>query len=207
MLSDNIKILRKKKGYSQETLAEQLHVVRQTISKWEKGISVPDAVMLDRMAELFEVPVSVLLGGGLEVEEEQPSELNEIAQQLAVLNDQLVQQAVRRRKVIRYAFVGVFAAIFVLIGEAIGLRVYTESQLRDEASLRTVRYECTLDGESYVYEASYNSQYQILYEGGDAWISNHVRPEQYEDVNVLSAQMQDYFEEKGGTCTIIDENP
>ena len=207
MLSDNIKILRKKKGYSQETLAEQLHVVRQTISKWEKGISVPDAVMLDRMAELFEVPVSVLLGGGLEVEEEQPSELNEIAQQLAVLNDQLVQQAVRRRKVIRYAFVGVFAAIFVLIGAAIGLRVYTESQLRDEASLRTVRYECTLDGESYVYEASYNSQYQILYEGGDAWISNHVRPEQYEDVNVLAAQMQDYFEEKGGTCTIIDENP
>ena len=207
MLSDNIKILRKKKGYSQETLAEQLHVVRQTISKWEKGISVPDAVMLDRMAELFEVPVSVLLGGGLEVEEEETSELNEIAQQLAVLNDQLVQQAVRRRKVIRYAFVGVFAAIFVLIGAAIGLRVYTESQLRDEASLRTVRYECTLDGESYVYEASYNSQYQILYEGGDAWISNHVRPEQYEDVNVLSAQMQDYFEEKGGTCKIIDENP
>ena len=207
MLSDNIKILRKKKGYSQETLAEQLHVVRQTISKWEKGISVPDAVMLDRMAELFEVPVSVLLGGGLEVEEEQPSELNKIAQQLAVLNDQLVQQAVRRRKVIRYAFVGVFAAIFVLIGAAIGLRVYTESQLRDEASLRAVRYECTLDGESYVYEASYNSQYQILYEGGDAWISNHVRPEQYEDVNVLSAQMQDYFEEKGGTCKIIDENP
>lgn len=207
MLSDNIKILRKKKGYSQETLAEQLHVVRQTISKWEKGISVPDAVMLDRMAELFEVPMSVLLGGGLEVEEEQPSELNEIAQQLAVLNDQLVQQAVRRRKVIRYAFVGVFAAIFVLIGAEIGLRVYTESQLRDEASLRTVRYECTLDGESYVYEASYNSQYQILYEGGDAWISNHVRPEQYENVNVLSAQMQDYFEEKGGTCTIIDENP
>lgn len=207
MLSDNIKILRKKKGYSQETLAEQLHVVRQTISKWEKGISVPDAVMLNRMAELFEVPVSVLLGGGLEVEEEQPSELNEIAQQLAVLNDQLVQQAVRRRKVIRYAFVGVFAAIFVLIGAAIGLRVYTESQLRDEASLRTVRYECTLDGESYVYEASYNSQYQILYGGGDAWISNHVQPEQYEDVNVLSAQMQDYFEEKGGTCKIIDENP
>lgn len=210
MLSDNIKMLRKKNGYSQETLADQLHVVRQTISKWEKGISVPDAVMLERMAELFDVPVSVLLGGGLEVEEEQPSELNEIAQQLAVLNDQLVQQAVRRRKVIRYAFVGVFAAIFVFIGAIAAIIAFgtiTETKLRDEDSLRTVRYECTLDGESYVYEASYNGQYQILYEGGDAWISNHVRPEQYEDVNVLSAQMQDYFEEKGGTCTIIDENP
>ena len=79
--------------------------------------------MLDRMAELFEVPVSVLLGGGLEVEEEQPSELNEIAQQLAVLNDQLVQQAVRRRKVIRYEFLRVFAAIIVLIGATIVLQV------------------------------------------------------------------------------------
>ena len=57
MLSDNIKILRKKKGYSQETLAEQQQEVRQTISKWEKGISVQDAVVLDRMAELYEVPV------------------------------------------------------------------------------------------------------------------------------------------------------
>ena len=40
MLSDNIKILRKKKGYSPETLAEQLQVVRQTLSKWEKGVSL-----------------------------------------------------------------------------------------------------------------------------------------------------------------------
>ena len=156
MLSDNIKILRKKKGYSQETLAEQLHVVRQTISKWEKGISVPDAVMLDRMAELFEVPVSVLLGGGLEVEEEQPSELNEIAQQLAVLNDQLVQQAVRRRKVIRYAFVGVFAAIFVLIGAAIGLRVYTESA----SSVQEIHLRCTRNP-LRVYKESISGVHEI----------------------------------------------
>lgn len=39
MLGENIKILRKEKGYSQETLAAQLHVVRQTVSKWEKGVS------------------------------------------------------------------------------------------------------------------------------------------------------------------------
>ena len=38
MLSENIKTLRKQKGYSQETLAAQLNVVRQTVSKWEKGL-------------------------------------------------------------------------------------------------------------------------------------------------------------------------
>ncbi len=61
MLGENIKILRKQKGFSQETLAQQLNVVRQTVSKWEKGISVPDAEMLNSLSELFEVPVSTLL--------------------------------------------------------------------------------------------------------------------------------------------------
>ena len=65
MLGENIRNLRKNKGYSQETLAEQLHVVRQTVSKWEKGLSVPDAEMLNRLSELFEVPVDVLLGSSI----------------------------------------------------------------------------------------------------------------------------------------------
>ena len=62
MLNQNIKNLRKQKGYTQETLAQELNIVRQTVSKWEKGYSVPDAVMLERLAELFEVSVGELLG-------------------------------------------------------------------------------------------------------------------------------------------------
>ena len=42
MLNENIKNLRKAKGLSQEELAIKLHVVRQTLSKWENGLSVPD---------------------------------------------------------------------------------------------------------------------------------------------------------------------
>lgn len=41
MLNENIKNLRKAKGLSQEELAIKLNVVRQTVSKWEKGLSVP----------------------------------------------------------------------------------------------------------------------------------------------------------------------
>ena len=65
MLSENIKSLRKQNGYSQETLASQLNVVRQTISKWETGQSVPDAEMLEKLAAIFEVPVSTLLGNNI----------------------------------------------------------------------------------------------------------------------------------------------
>lgn len=62
MLNNNLKTLRKQKGYTQEELAARLHVSRQTISKWENGISAPDADTLIRMAELFQVTVEELLG-------------------------------------------------------------------------------------------------------------------------------------------------
>ena len=62
MLQENIRKYRKEKNMSQEELAVRLHVVRQTVSKWENGLSVPDADILMQMAELLEVPVSKLLG-------------------------------------------------------------------------------------------------------------------------------------------------
>lgn len=61
MLSEQIRQFRKEKGLSQEELADSLHVVRQTVSKWERGLSVPDADCLLRLAEVLDVPVSRLL--------------------------------------------------------------------------------------------------------------------------------------------------
>ena len=57
MLNENIKAIRKAKGLSQEELAIKLNVVRQTISKWENGLSVPDSDMLISISEIFETPV------------------------------------------------------------------------------------------------------------------------------------------------------
>ena len=62
MLNEKIKSLRKQKGFTQEVLAIRLSVVRQTISKWEKGLSVPDADMIIKLADLFELNTSDLLG-------------------------------------------------------------------------------------------------------------------------------------------------
>ena len=58
MLSENIKTIRKSKGLFQEELAVKLNVVRQTISKWEQGLSVPDVDMLISISEALETPVS-----------------------------------------------------------------------------------------------------------------------------------------------------
>lgn len=58
MFNENLKIIRKAKGYTQEELAIKIHVVRQTISKWEKGLSVPDADTLSKLADVLEINVS-----------------------------------------------------------------------------------------------------------------------------------------------------
>lgn len=62
MLNENIKAIRKSKGLSQQELAVKLNVVRQTVSKWEQGLSVPDSDMLITISEVLEAPVSTLLG-------------------------------------------------------------------------------------------------------------------------------------------------
>ena len=69
MFNENIKKIRKEKGLSQEELAVKLNVVRQTISKWEKGLSVPDADLLISLSEILETPVSILLGKDIEAKE------------------------------------------------------------------------------------------------------------------------------------------
>lgn len=66
MLKDNLKTLRKNKGLSQEELSVKLNVVRQTVSKWEQGLSVPDAEMLISISEVFDTPVSTILGENID---------------------------------------------------------------------------------------------------------------------------------------------
>ena len=90
MLHENLQALRKTKGLSQEELAEKIHVVRQTISKWEKGLSVPDADLLIRLAEALDTSVSTLLGTAVEPAE--ATEIQQLSERLALLNRELAAQ-------------------------------------------------------------------------------------------------------------------
>ena len=96
MLKDNLKTLRKNKGLSQDELSVKLHVVRQTISKWESGLSVPDAEMLINISELFETPVSEILGENIEKKEK--DDLKVISEKLEVINEQLSNYQKEKRK-------------------------------------------------------------------------------------------------------------
>ncbi len=119
MLNENIKAIRKSKGLSQEELAIKLNVVRQTISKWEQGLSVPDADMLISISEVFETPVSTLLGET--IAETKADDLKVISEKLEVINLQLAHGKEMKQKVIHWLFitlcviiVAVFAALKAL---------------------------------------------------------------------------------------------
>lgn len=118
MLSENIKAVRKSKGLSQEELAVKLNVVRQTISKWEQGLSVPDADMLIFLSEALETSVSALLGEP--VAEAKADDLKAIAEKLEVINLQLARQKAARRKVLRWLLIAL-CAVTVIIAAALVL--------------------------------------------------------------------------------------
>lgn len=112
MLKDNIKKIRKQKGLSQEELAIKLNVVRQTISKWEQGLSVPDSELLVSLSKALDTPVSTLLGEN--ISEQSPDTLKEISEKLEIINLQLAQKQEAKRKIWHWIFI-VLCVFLILI--------------------------------------------------------------------------------------------
>lgn len=138
MLNENIKTIRKSKGLSQEELASKINVVRQTVSKWEQGLSVPDSDMLISLSNALNTPVSVLLGesikwytneqtNGQDEEEtnginnsndmscakEENNNIKELAEKLEVINAQFAHKKKLRRRILKGVLIGVGAIIII----------------------------------------------------------------------------------------------
>lgn len=109
MFSENLKTIRKAKGYTQEELAIKVNVVRQTVSKWEKGLSVPDADVLSHIAEVLEVSVSELLGADIKQEDSK----NEVAEQLAKISEQLAIKNRRSKKI--WKIIGIILLAIIIV--------------------------------------------------------------------------------------------
>lgn len=119
MLNENIKAIRKSKGLSQEEIAIKLNVVRQTISKWEQGLSVPDSDMLISISEVLETPVSTLLGETVLVSK--VDDVKAISEKLEIINLQLAQRKTARQKMLYWLFVSlctviaIISAVFIIL--------------------------------------------------------------------------------------------
>ena len=119
MLKENIKTIRKSKGLSQEELAIKLNVVRQTISKWEQGLSVPDAEMLIAISEVLATPVSTLLGE--KISESKVDDLKAISEKLEIINLQLSQRKKEKRKIAHWLLISLCIILVIIFISFISL--------------------------------------------------------------------------------------
>ncbi len=117
MLGENIKIARKNKGLTQEELALKLNVVRQTVSKWEKNLSVPDADLLEKLAETLDTDVYILLGcEPIEQKDDTHKKgLDAVAEQLSRINEQEAAKIRSIKKIWRAIGIILLAVIFLCI--------------------------------------------------------------------------------------------
>lgn len=152
MLHENIKTIRKLKGFTQDELATRLHVVRQTVSKWEKGLSVPDAEVIQAIATELDVSVQELLGAEINPVVDR----NEIAEQLSRINEQMATR--NRRSTLIWKVVGlilaialIFSVAYILFGGKSQPSELTAIKLPDTVEI----YNISLSGNDNGFECSF----------------------------------------------------
>ena len=112
MLNENIKAIRKSKGLSQQELAVKVNVVRQTVSKWEQGLSVPDSDLLIALSEALETPVSTLLGET--VAEAEADEVKALSEKLEIINLQFARRKAMRKAILHWLLIALCTGIVVI---------------------------------------------------------------------------------------------
>lgn len=158
MLSENIRNLRKAKGISQEELAVKLNVVRQTVSKWEKGLSVPDAEMLIRIAEELDTTVNVLLGESVEVCD--TSEIRALSAKLELLNEQFAKHNEKKRKMWRIIFIILGVIALCSVSKIIAEQIYFLKIMAEMNSNVGVGIIGGADRPTYIYIS--NASFEII---------------------------------------------
>ena len=163
MLGENLRRMRERRGITQEELAERVHVVRQTVSKWEKGLSVPDADLLMAVAETLQVSVSDLIG----VDAVQAKSIEELSVQAAVLNEQIDLQNRRMARTTTIAKRAIAACILAVV-LVVGVGVAVWFAVPSSFTQITVEYE--IGGEVRQAQINVNDHFGRL-SAGYSWPS------------------------------------
>ena len=190
-LGKKIAALRKKNNLSQEELAEKVGVARQTISKWEIGDTTPDINQVKIISKIFNISIDELVD----------NDINSVIVEKVSNTEKLAGITIKILKVF-----GIMLIVFITLIFLFVIIFMVDMPRNDYDIVGRTKVSRNLDNEKYVYEAEYNKNYQVINSGGDAYIMNHTDIESYEDVNKIVAHIEDYFNDHGGKCTIVNDN-
>lgn len=189
-LGNKITELRKQNNLSQEELAEKVGVTRQTISKWELEETTPDINQAKKLSNIFNISLDELTNNNV----------SNILVEKVSNTEKLAGLTIKILKIIGISIIILFV-IFVIAFIAFNIdRVNS----KDNKVIGKYSLSCELDKEKYLYEIEYNKDFQIIYSGGDAFISNHTDVENESDANKAKAHIEDYFNEHDGNCKFVE---
>ena len=193
---------------TQEELAGQLHVTRQTISKWEKGLSVPDADMLSRMAEILGVSVAELLGA----DRVEPQQMDALVEQLCRINEQLAIKNRRARKIWKVVIAAAVILIVIpVLVTTCGAVLYTAAWNSNEfgtesSSTGETIFTYDIDGNENTFSIKYDEKYRVLSCGGEQeeFFDEEFNADRYTNANKLAEAFEEYVDEKQGQLQEIE---
>lgn len=183
--------LRKRNNFSQEELAEQLGVTRQTISKWELEETTPDIKQAKELSKIFNVSLDELAN----------NDISNILIEKVSNTEKLAGITINILKAI-----GIFMIVIFVVG-VIGFILINFSSLKveDRDIAGKISFTCNIDNKEYTYEVQYNKNRQVIYGGGDSYIANHTDVEDCEDADKAKAHVEDWFKEHNGLCVIKEK--
>ena len=188
-IGNKIMELRKKCGLSQEELAEQVGVARQTISKWELGETSPDIKQAKELSKIFNISLDELVS-------------NDIKNILVEKTSNTEKLAGLILKLIKVALVLVVVVPILLLTAAI---IYRNIQKNNLGRVVSKDIICTLHGETYSYSFNfYETTGDIKEAGGDGYLANITNVGKYDDAYQAIDIIDAYVKNNGGSCTITE---
>ena len=189
-IGNKIMNLRKKKGLSQEELAEKIGVTRQTISKWELGETSPDLKQSKELSKVFNISLDELVDNDIkDVVIEKVSNTEKLAGMIL--------------KIIKIVLVGIPILIVLFLLLSI---LYKANRNRDTGREIEESIHCKLYGEEHSYSISYQEYTgRVVAEGGDTYFSDILDLYKYNDAHQIFNVINDYVKKNGGTCEMIED--
>ena len=181
-IGNKILELRKKKGLSQEELAEKIGVARQTISKWELGETSPDLKQSKELSKILHVSLDELAD----------NDMKDVIVERKLHIDILFHY-------LKYVVVVIIVFFLLLVIAKITIKSYRKNY---SGRLMNISIECILHDEKYFYEFRYYEDTgKITEAGGDGYLSNIINLDQYDDAYQSLDIIDAYVKNNGGTCT------
>ena len=191
-IGNKIQELRKKKGISQEELAEKIGVARQTISKWELGETSPDLKQAKELSKIFKISLDELTN-------------NDIKEVLIEKTSNTEQLAGLILKIIKFFVIFIIVVFILLITASI---LFRNVRRKNSGRLMDVSIQCELHNESYSYEFTFFEETgQITEAGGDGYLANITNLDKYNDAYQALDIIDAYVKNNGGTCQKSEPKP